>query len=87
MSKQKFHLFFSAKQAQLCLEYGDSSRTYYETEDSVVVEVTEIINVRDGKPVPASKWNDAQYLGIGTFHHVGSWNVCDQNDPEHWTRP
>lgn len=69
--RPKFHLFFSAKQAA----EQDSDSIYikrdeqlYRLEDGSIVEATEAIPISKSEEVPTSSWDDASYLGIGTFH-------------------
>lgn len=82
MSVQMYHLFFSAKQAELRRIDGPIMVPYYETKEGDWVEATEVIPVTDDKsiPTPTANHDDAQYLGIGVHHHDDYSGVYDSND-------
>ena len=66
---KKYHLFYSAKQAKIYEESGDLDKICYQLEDGQIVEITEVKNLEEGQPTPSSNFDDAVYLGVGTFHH------------------
>jgi len=79
MSKQKFHLFFSAKQAE-AINRTRRGDVYYQREDGTIVNVTQVEAVAEGESIPHSNWDDAEYLGVGTYHSGKSTSLFARSE-------